>query len=186
MRHSYEAEQWLPYPIQVVFAFFGNPENLPRLMPKWQKARIEEAVYAPAPRPPANHPALKMSGIVAGVGSTMTISFRPFPFSPLRVPWDAEITEFEWDDHFCDVQHRGPFAYWRHCHRLVRETRSNGRGEQVTGTLLRDALEYEMYFGDLGEIAHTLFVKRQVRSIFDYRHKRTEELLALMAGRRPG
>ena len=42
MRHPFAAEQWLPYPVELVFAFFANPQNLPRLMPAWQKARIEE------------------------------------------------------------------------------------------------------------------------------------------------
>jgi ligand-binding SRPBCC domain-containing protein len=183
MRHTFQAEQWLPYPVDLVFAFFANPENLPRLMPRWQKARIEEASFAPPPpRPgivslidPTNSPALRLRGIAAGAGTLMTISFRPFPFSPVRVPWDAEITEFVWNEHFCDVQHRGPFAYWRHCHRLQQESR-----DAVPGTLLRDHLQYEMHFGALGELAHTLGV-RQIASIFKYRQKRTAELLPLMA-----
>ena len=37
MHHTFTSEQWLPYPVEPVFAFFANPENLPRLMPKWQK-----------------------------------------------------------------------------------------------------------------------------------------------------
>ena len=52
MRHHFNAEQWLPYPVELVFAFFSNPENLPRQMPTWQKARIEEATFAPPPPHP--------------------------------------------------------------------------------------------------------------------------------------
>lgn len=176
MRHIYQAEQWLPYPVEAVFLFFANPENLPRLMPSWQKARIEEAVFAPpSPRPGGGKAKLARPGVVAGQGTRMTISFRPFPFSPIRVPWDAEITEFEWNDHFCDVQHRGPFAYWRHCHRLVEESR-DGRD----GTLLRDQVEYALPLGLLGDIANTVLAKRQMTYIFRYRQRRTAELLALM------
>ena len=130
MRHTFEAEQWLPYPIEVVFAFFANPENLPRLMPGWQKARIEEATFAPPPPRPTGVPVVR--GVFAGQGTRMTISFRPFPFSPIRVPWDAEIDQFVWNDHFCDTQLRGPFAFWHHCHRVSSETRKG-----VAGTLLR-------------------------------------------------
>lgn len=173
MRHTYTAEQWLPYPVEQVFAFFANPENLPRLMPAWQKTRIEEASFAPPP-PLPNLP--QMPGVAAGAGTRMTISFRPFPYSPVRVPWDAEITEFTWFEHFCDVQHRGPFAYWRHCHRLAAETR-NG----APGTLLRDVVEYALPLGSLGDLANTLFVARQMRSIFAYRQRRTVELLPLTA-----
>ena len=175
MHHHFQAEQWLPYPIDLVFAFFANPENLPRLMPAWQKARIEEASFAPPPpRPEGVAP---YPGIAAGAGTRMTISFRPFPFAPLRVPWDAEITEFAWNDHFCDVQGRGPFAFWRHCHRLKADARA-GR----PGTFLSDQVEYELPLGPLGEIARKLFVERQFKSMFEFRHKRTAELLAMMRG----
>jgi ligand-binding SRPBCC domain-containing protein len=177
MRHTFHAEHWLPYRIELVFAFFANPENLPRLMPTWQNARIEEAAFAPPPpRPVAADPALRLKGIVAGVGTRMTLSFRPFPYSPIRVPWEAEITEFTWNDHFCDVQLRGPFAYWQHCHRLQPETRANISGVPIQGTLLRDEVEYELPFGSLGHLAHRLFIARQLRSTFDYRQRRVLEL----------
>lgn len=175
MRHIHQAEQWLPYSIETVFDFFANPENLPRLMPNWQKARIEEAVFVPPPpRPGAAGSLTRNLTVAAGQGTRMTISFRPVPFSPIRVPWDAEITEFVWNDHFCDVQHRGPFAFWNHCHHLSSEKRDG-----QPGTLLRDRVEYELPFGPLGDLANTLFVKRQMAYIFAYRQKRTSELLPL-------
>jgi ligand-binding SRPBCC domain-containing protein len=111
----------------------------------------------------------------------MTISFRPFPLAPFRVPWDAEITEFAWNDHFCDVQHRGPFAYWRHCHHISAETRGG-----VAGTKVHDHVEYELPLGPLGELANALVMQRQFRAIFDYRQKRTAELLPMMLATRNG
>ncbi len=182
MRHSFEAEQWVPFPLEQVFAFFSNPENLPRLMPTWQKARIEEATFAPAPERPAASAGVRFAGVVAGAGTKMTISFRPFPLAPFRIPWDAEITEFVWNDHFCDVQHRGPFAYWHHCHRLNAETREVD-GVRTAGTRVRDKVDYEMPFGPLGEIGARLFGARQFKSIFDFRHERTAELLPRMKAR---
>jgi len=144
-------------------------------MPAWQKARIEEAAFAPPPPRPDGMASQMPCGVFAGAGTKMTISFRPFPFSPVRVPWDAEITEFRWNEGFCDTQLRGPFAYWLHCHRLMPETRDG-----KPGTLLRDEVEYEMHLGALGEIGGRLFAALQFRSIFNYRHKRTAELLPLM------
>lgn len=176
MRHRFEAEQWVPFPLERVFAFFSNPENLPRLMPGWQKARIEEAAFAPPPPRPEG--VKRFPGIVAGAGTRMTISFKPFPLSPIRVPWDAEITEFVWNEHFCDVQHRGPFAFWRHCHWLKAEER-NGQ----PGTLLKDEVEYEMHFGAFGELAGRIGANWQFNKIFEFRHKRTAELLPLMLRR---
>jgi ligand-binding SRPBCC domain-containing protein len=185
MRHTFEAEQWLPHRVELVFAFFANPENLPRLMPRWQKARIEEASFAPPPpRPIVADPALRLRSIAAGQGTRMTLSFRPFPYSPFRVPWEAEITSFAWNDHFRDTLVRGPFACWNHCHCVRTETRTSESGEIVEGTLLHDSVEYEMQGGAAGELAHRLFVKRQIAKLFDYRHQRTAALLPLMRPQR--
>ena len=179
MRFQYHSEQWLPFSVELVFAFFANPENLPRLMPTWQKARIEEASFAAPPPRPASTP--RFPGIAAGSGTKMTISFRPVPLSPLRVPWDAEISDFVWNDHFCDIQTRGPFAYWHHCHRVAPLASSNASGVTVEGTLLQDEVTYELPFGALGVVAQKLFVPRQMAYIFNYRKKRTAELLPRMA-----
>jgi len=178
MRHAYHSEQWLPYPVEFVFAFFANPENLPRLMPLWQKARIEEATFAAPPPQPVTGSSTRSRTVAAGAGTRMTLSFRPFPYAPLRVPWEVEISEFVWNDHFCDHQLRGPFAYWHHCHSLHPETRTGDSGISTSGTLLRDDVEYEMPFGVLGELAQRLFIARQLKSTFAYRHARTMELIS--------
>ena len=170
MPYIYSSEQTLSYPIEVVFAFFANPENLPRLMPPWQKARIEEASFT-APPPHPDH-VRRIKGIAAGAGTRLTMSFRPVPLSPIRLPWEAEISEFVWNDHFCDVQLRGPFASWRHCHRLR---------TVAQGTVLRDEVEYEVPFGWLGRLAHPL-IALQLGATFRYRHTRTVELMGSMAG----
>lgn len=176
MRHTFEAEQWLPYPVEAVFDFFANPENLPRLMPSWQRARIEEASFAPPPpRPAGSSGTTRRRGVAAGAGTRMTLSFRPVPYSPVRIPWEAEIVEFAWNDHFCDRQLRGPFAYWRHCHSLRAESQ-NG----TPGTHLQDRVEYEMPLGSLGDLAGRMFATQQFRYIFKYRQQRTAELLAWM------
>jgi len=180
MRHIYQSEQWLPYPVDLVFVFFSNPENLPRLMPPWQKARIEEAVLTAPPSPPTPDRSIRFQSVSADVGSRITLSFKPFPYAPIRIPWEAEITEFVWNDHFCDHQRRGPFAYWHHCHSLRSETRTNS-GTSTPGTLLRDEVKYEPPLGRLGDLANRLFITRQLRSTFAYRHTRTRELLPLLA-----
>ncbi len=171
MRHTFQAEQWLPYPVELVFAFFVNPQNLPPLMPGWQKARVEEAALV---SPPAGGAAkYRLRGVAAGAGSSVTISFRPFPLSPLRIPWEATITDFVWNEYFCDAQERGrgPFAYWRHCHRVLNACRDG-----VSGTLVTDDVEYELPFGKLGEVAHGL-LRRQIESMFAYRQRRVAEIL---------
>lgn len=153
-------------------------------MPVWQKARIEEATFvAPPSRPVGSSPAVRLFGIAAGEGTCMTLSFRPVPLSPIRLRWDAKIDQFQWNDHFCDAQLRGPFAFWHHCHRVRAETRVNERGNPTAGTVINDEVQYEMRMGLLGEVANRLFMRRQMRSIFAYRQKRTAELIPQMLPR---
>ena len=170
MRFHFQTEQRLPYPIEMVFAFFADPANLPRLLPAWQHARIDES-FLVAPQPP-QQPFPGFKRIIAGSGTRVTLSFRPIPFSPIRIKWDALIEDFRWLEGFCDVQLRGPFRYWRHCHTL--ETHRNG-------TLLHDEVEYELPLGPLSFIADKLFIQRQLAATFAYRQRRTLELLATEA-----
>ena len=177
--HTFSAKQWLPYPIELAFAFFANPENLPRLMPRWQRAHIDQAIFAPPPpRPPATP---HLPGLVAGTGTRMTLTFRALPLVPLRLPWDALITEFGWNDHFCDViAGRGPFKSWKHCHHL-RSTPDPTGTSTSPGTLLSDHVEYALPFGLLGSIANAIVVRQQIVSIFRFRHRKTAELLPQFA-----
>jgi ligand-binding SRPBCC domain-containing protein len=170
MRHNFQSQQWLPHPVELVFAFFANPKNLPCLMPAWQKACIKEVAFTPPPAAAST----RVKSLAAGAGTRVTLSFRPLPYSPIRIAWEAEISEFVWNDHFCDQQLHGPFAYWHHCHSVSSESRAGH-----SGTRLCDDVEYELPFGKLGELAQRLFIARQLLRTFAYRHARTDELLAV-------
>ncbi len=174
MRHTFQTEQWLPFPLPTVFAFFADPQNLPPLMPAWQKAKVEEVIFVAPPPPPAGSPAR----IATGAGTTMILSFRPVPLLPIRINWHALIPEFVWNDHFCDTQTQGPFAYWRHCHTARAETR-----DTVEGTTVLDHVEYELPGGPLGDLANKIGGIRQMRYIFGTRHRMTTRLMPLFADR---
>lgn len=96
MSQLLQFEQWLPYPIEHVFSFFSNPENLPRIMPASSAARLEDGKRVP----PENSLAGVSVEKAAGAGSVLVTSFRILPQLPLRTGWIARITEFEWNDHF--------------------------------------------------------------------------------------
>ena len=169
MRFAYHTEQRVPYPLSQVFNFFANPANLPSLMPAWQHARIDSQSLTPPPQPSpdaSNTP-------VAGAGSQITLSFRPFPDAPFRLSWDAEIAEFAWNEHFCDLQLRGPFAYWKHCHSV---RRADAPGTEAT--LITDDVEYELPFGMAGQIAHSIFLQRQIERTFAFRQTQLTRILA--------
>ena len=166
MPHHLQFEQWVPFPVERVFAFFSNPENLPRIMPAASGTRIL-GLKRVAPT------SLPAGALAAGVGSTIVTSFRVFPFLPLRAQWIARITEFEWNHYFADVQDKGPFESWHHRHEFRADTR-----EGVAGTLVCDVIEYEVGWGFLGAIANALFVRRQMEDTFAQRQELLPKLLS--------
>ncbi len=157
-------EQWVPFPVETVFEFFSNPENLPRIMPAASATRI---VALKRVAPPGSAPLT-----AAGVGSTIVTSFRVLPLLPLRATWIARITEFERNFYFADVQDKGPFRSWHHRHELIAQVREN-----VAGTLVRDVIDYEVGFGWLGTLANSIFVRRQMESTFRERQQKLPGLL---------
>ncbi|MGC1463901.1 MAG: SRPBCC family protein [Terracidiphilus sp.] len=169
----FEAKQWVPYPVELVFAFFANPANLPHLMPRKFETRIEDArIEPPPPRPVAADESRRFKSVAAGVGSEILISFYPIPWVPRRVSWLACITEFKWNSHFCDAQLRGPFKVFHHRHGIEAEFR-----DAQEGTLVSDLVEYELPYGVMGRIAGAM-VRSKLASSFAYRQKRLPEILA--------
>lgn len=86
---------------------------------------------------------------------------------PLR--WRTHIKVWEPPGRFVDEQLRGPYRRWVHEHTFEE---SNG------GTLCRDHVQYAVWGGRLVE---WLFVRRDVRQIFDHRQQRLNELFPISA-----
>lgn len=162
-----EFADWVPFPLSRVFAFFSNPENLPRIMPAVTETRLDELRLVSPPSSPDSS-----TSCAAGIGTVIVTSFRMFPLLPFRVRWIARITEFEWNHDFADVQDKGPFKQWHHRHEFLTDTRDG-----VSGTLVRDVIDYEVGLGPLGAVANSLFVERQMRTTFAQRQQLLPQLL---------
>src|SRR4051812_32946534 len=159
---SFTTEQWVPFPLARVFAFFADPLNLPRLMPAWQDARIDRMeLQAPNARPNA-----------ADRGSRILLSFRPVPFSPIRLHWLALIDDYAANHHFCDMQVTGPFGYWRHCHLVNAEMHGD-----IDGTRVTDVVDYEWPVRSLSGAIDVLGGRLQIRQLFRHRHRQLLRLL---------
>jgi ligand-binding SRPBCC domain-containing protein len=172
MTYVAEFEQWVAAPLEQVFLFFASPTNLPRIMPPSSGTELLEVKLVP---PPGVAPVLSTvtdRDPVAGVGTEIVTAFRLVPFLPFRGRWIAQITEFEWNDHFGDIQKNGPFRRFHHRHSFAAETR---RG--VTGTVVHDRIEYEIGFGILGDFAQKIFVGRTFQKMFEFRQKKLEAIL---------
>lgn len=80
---------------------------------------------------------------------------------PLR--WRSRIVGWDPPRRFADLQEKGPYRWWHHVHEFEPD------GE---GTICRDRVTYAV---PGGAVVHALFVGRDVRSIFRYRHRALAE-----------
>jgi ligand-binding SRPBCC domain-containing protein len=172
MIFHFQAEQWVPVPLEQVFSFFANPANLPRIMPRRMHVRLEHLkIVAPLGREQLASAATGRPAL-AGAGSELEASYRPVPFLPLRIRSVAVITRFAANSYFEDVQGKGPFKSWHHRHEFAAEEK-NG----VRGTIIRDRVEYQIGFGMLGSLINAFLLAPQLRRTFAFRQKALEKLL---------
>lgn len=146
-------EQYLDRPIDEVFPFFADAGNLEAITPPWLGFRIL------TPRP-----------IDMRQGTLIRYSLR-WRVVPIR--WTTQITQWDPPFSFVDEQLHGPYRLWRHRHEF------EACGER---TRMRDTVDYALYGGLLGRLAHTGWVRRDLDRIFDFRARRVAELLGSASG----
>lgn len=95
------------------------------------------------------------------------IEYYVRPVLGIRLHWVTEITHVKDHEFFVDEQRFGPYAFWHHKHFLK---------EVKGGVEMSDLVHYKAPFGILGKMANTLFIKQQLKNVFDYRYKKIEEL----------
>ena len=101
-----------------------------------------------------------------GVRDGATVSFS-IGVGPLRVRWEARHFGFVADRQFCDEQVHGPFALWRHFHRV----------EPLADwlTLYEDRVEYVLPGGRLMTRIGVPLVRRLLERTFAERHRIVRE-----------
>lgn len=136
-------------PVKEVWAFFSDPYNLAKISPGYMGFRI---VKCPE---------------VAEIYDGMLIEYRIKPVLGIPLRWVTLIKKVKTEACFMDTQVAGPYALWEHTHTFR---------EAGTGTYMQDEVKYALPLGVLGRLAHTLFVKRQLQGIFDYRERVIHDL----------
>ncbi|MEQ9402399.1 MAG: SRPBCC family protein [Cyclobacteriaceae bacterium] len=139
--------QYLPIGLPEAWDFFSSPVNLEKITPSHMGFRITSEV-----------PEKMYEGQI--------ISYKVSPLPGIKTNWVTEITHVEDGKLFVDEQRFGPYKMWHHEHHF--ETRE----EKV---FMTDKVSYKIPFGIFGHIAHSLFVKKQLRQIFEYRISALEE-----------
>lgn len=139
-RYVLHQELDIDAPIEQVFEFFSQAENLGAITPPSLSFDIETP------------PPVRMQE-----GTIIDYRMRVGP-APMR--WRTEIERWRPGESFVDLQVKGPYRTWWHEHRFI------GQGER---TRMEDRVYYSPPFGVLGRVVDTLAVRPMLRRIFGYR-----------------
>jgi ligand-binding SRPBCC domain-containing protein len=134
--------QKLPVTISEIWNFISSPINLKEITPE------------------------RMGFVVTGntcpekMYPGMIITYKVRPLFNIKLNWMTEITHVKELEYFVDEQRIGPYSMWHHQHKI----------EPIEGgILMTDIVTYQPPMGILGAIANSLFIKKQLQEIFDYR-----------------
>jgi len=147
MPHSLSQSQFILADPARVWDYFSTPSNLDALTPPKMEFRI---MGEPGP-----------------MHEGQLISYRIRVAPAIWVNWLTEIRRVDEGRCFVDEQRIGPYRFWYHEHTF--EPRDGG-------VLMYDHVTYALPLGLLGELAHALWVRRQLKYIFDYRRTAVERL----------
>jgi ligand-binding SRPBCC domain-containing protein len=147
--YSLKTVQQLPIGIDEAWDFFSSPKNLQKITPDAMGFTVI-----------SKHHSEKMFP-----GQIIEYTVKPLLGIPLY--WMTEITHVDDKKYFVDEQRFGPYSLWHHQHHF----KTIKGGVEMT-----DIVHYKLPFWILGDIANSLFVKQQLKKIFDYRFKKVEEI----------
>ena len=156
--HSIKTVQKIPVSIGEAWNFFSSPANLQAITPANMGFEIISK----------HHGERMYTGQV--------IEYKVSPILNIPMYWMTEITHVEELKYFIDVQRKGPYSLWHHQHNFKKFE---------GGVEMTDIVHYKNPMGFIGEIGNILFVKNQLKKIFEFRFKKTEEILGKWEGQTP-
>ena len=133
-----------------VWEFISHPQNLDRITPDDMEFKI-------------------VTEVPDQMSNGMLVEYR------VRIPlmgwqvWVSELKHIEPGRYFVDEQKIGPYRFWYHEHRIEPD------GDKVK---VIDHVSYEVPFGFIGRIAHSLFIRPTLERIFHHREKMFQDLLS--------
>ena len=147
--YSFKRVQHIPVSLDEAWAFFSDPKNLSVITPDSMKFKTIS----------------KYHGDIMYPGQL--IEYKVSPVLGIPLYWMTEITHVQPKNYFVDEQRYGPYSLWHHQHHF----KAVEGGVEMT-----DVVHYKLPFWFFGDIANSLFVKKKLEDIFEYRFKKVVEL----------
>ncbi len=153
--YSLKTVQQIPVSLDTAWDFFSSPANLAVITPANLGFHIR-----------SRHHGEKMYA-----GQIIEYTVKPVLGIPLY--WMTEITHVENKKYFIDEQRFGPYSLWHHQHHF----------KEITGGVeMTDIVHYKMPLWFLGDIAHTVFVRSQLKNIFNFRFAAVDKKFGSWSG----
>jgi ligand-binding SRPBCC domain-containing protein len=154
--HTLHTKQVIRATPEQAWAFFSNPGNLARITPPELGFEVRTA------------------NLPGRIHAGMMIEYRVRVLPGLRVTWLTEITQVREGSFFVDEQRVGPYGLWHHEHWF----------HPLAGGLmeLEDRVTYRLPLQPLGDLAHPLIVRPQLKRIFAFRERAIRELFGSAGG----
>ena len=147
--HVLQKVQFIPVSLQEAWDFFSHPRNLAKMTPEHLNLKFTNELF----------------GDEMYAGQVITYKIKPLLGIPLF--WLTEITHVKHLEYFVDEQRFGPYSLWHHQHHF----KAVEGGVEMT-----DIVHYKIPGWIIGDIAHQLYIKKQLQEIFEYRIKRVNEI----------
>lgn len=141
---QFKREQIINSDIDTIWDFVSSPKNLKEITPSYMLFQITS------------------DNLDQKMYPGMIITYKVAPILNIKIDWMTEITHVRDKEFFIDEQRMGPYKMWHHQH--IFEIKDDG-------VLMKDIITYIPPFGLIGQIANKIFIKKQLKSIFDYRQK---------------
>ncbi len=146
--YQINTKQNLPISVKEAWEFLSSPNNLSEITPKYMNFKI-------------------LSGADKSIFAGQIIQYKVTPVLGITLKWVTEITHVKQNEYFVDEQRFGPYSLWHHKHFI----------KEIDGGIeMEDIVDYKIPFGFLGQIAHSLFIEKKLRQIFNYREKKLVKL----------
>jgi ligand-binding SRPBCC domain-containing protein len=84
----------------------------------------------------------------------------------IPIHWRTLITSYDPPFMFVDEQIKGPYTFWHHTHIFK---------EIDEGVEIEDKVIYAIPFGIIGRALHFLWIRKDLKNIFEYRKKIIEK-----------
>ena len=146
--YQINTKQNLPISVKEAWEFLSSPNNLAEITPKYMNFKI-------------------LSGADKSIFAGQIIQYKVTPVLGITLKWVTEITHVKQNEYFVDEQRFGPYSLWHHKHFI----------KEIDGGIeMEDIVDYKIPFGFLGQIAHSLFIEKKLRQIFNYRERKLVKL----------